>query len=444
MGKHDHIPELLGTENYIGWATKMQYALACEDYWCHVNTKAEPGDLLGLPLYLPSAVDVAKPTDAEVAKMREWLLKDMKAKELITRRLSSSVSSLVPRLHSITARKAWQILQEHFNRTDMSAQYLLRQQVQALRMKDSADATKYVAQHSVFRERLLDAGAPWGETDAIYHMLMGLPQTPIWQQFKSLLEQRMHDESMVSSTSSVPTFTFESCVSQITSEAARHVVTQLAHSSRPGSEYANAVAGSAPSGINSITGLKMHRFNPQGIFCTTAGCNKGDHDHAHCYQKGGGMEGQAPWMKGKKPDAPKTKETTAVAAAAATAPKPTPPTPAPPVIAAAATDISSLMQDLSFASIVELPDDIACAVNLPFTTILDSGTTVTLVKDRRFFHTYSMEDPVDVLTANHGVLQTTGRGNCVAWLTISGQRIRIRRSHACPRSPTSGVEGSST
>ncbi|KAG1770860.1 hypothetical protein EV702DRAFT_1248851 [Suillus placidus] len=41
MGKHDHIPELLGTENYIGWATKMQYALASEDYWCHVNTKAE-------------------------------------------------------------------------------------------------------------------------------------------------------------------------------------------------------------------------------------------------------------------------------------------------------------------------------------------------------------------------------------------------------------------
>ncbi|KAG1734773.1 hypothetical protein EDD22DRAFT_852448 [Suillus occidentalis] len=89
MGKHDHIPELLGTENYVGWATKMQYALACEDHWCHINTKADPGDLLGFPSFIPLPVDATKPTDAETAKMREWLLKDMKAKELITRRLSS-------------------------------------------------------------------------------------------------------------------------------------------------------------------------------------------------------------------------------------------------------------------------------------------------------------------------------------------------------------------
>ncbi|KAG2737997.1 hypothetical protein P692DRAFT_20648054, partial [Suillus brevipes Sb2] len=430
MGKHDHIPELLGTENYIGWATKMQYTLACEDYWCHVNTKAVPGDLLGLPLYMPAPKIKSAPMDAEVATMREWLLKDMKAKELITRRLCASVASLVPRSHNVTARKAWQILQEHFNRTDMSAQYLLHQQVQALRMKDSADTTNYVTLHAVFRERLVDAGAPWGETDAIYHMLMGLPQTPIWQQFKALLEQRMHDESMHASSSSPHAFTFESCISRITSEAARHVVTQLAHASRPGSEYANAAAtGTSSSGTNSITGLRIHKFNPQGIFCTTPGCNKGDHDHAHCYQKGGGMEGQAPWMKPKKKDTPK--ETTTVAAAAA--PAPTPPAPAP-VIAAAAADITSLMQDLSFASISELPEEIACAVNLPFTTILDSGTTVTLVKDRQFFHSYSTEDTVDVLTVNHGVLQTTGRGNCVAWLTIGQRHLRIRLSN-CLHAP---------
>ena len=84
MGKHDYIPELLGTENYVGWATKMQYTLACEDHWCHINTKAEPGDLLGHPSYMLLPADVAKPTDAEMAKMHVWLLEDMKAKELIT------------------------------------------------------------------------------------------------------------------------------------------------------------------------------------------------------------------------------------------------------------------------------------------------------------------------------------------------------------------------
>jgi len=146
-------------------------------------------------------------------------------------------------------------------------------------------------------------------------MLMGLPQMPIWQQFKSLLEQHMHDESvhstMTTTTPAVPTaiitpailkFTFESCVSHITSEAAHHMITQHAHSSCPGSEYANATTTSNTSRTNTITSLRMHRHNPQGIFCTTPGCNKGDHDHAHCYGKGGGMEGQVPWMKNKKKD----------------------------------------------------------------------------------------------------------------------------------------------
>jgi hypothetical protein len=291
-------------------------------------------------------IDKTKPTDAETAKMREWLLKDMKAKELISRRLSSSVTSLIPRSHTVSARKAWSILQEHFNRTDMSAQYLLRQQVQALRMKDSADATSYVTQHAVFHERLIDAGAPWNKTDSIYHMLMGLPNTPIWQQFKSLLEQCMHDESMSTNATSSPTFTFESCVARITSEAARHVVTQHFHSSRPGSEYANAATTSTASGVNPITNLRMHKHNPQGIFCTTPGCNKGDHDQAHCYRKGGGMEGQVPWMRPKKTDGSGKSDTAVTVAAAATPAPANPSAPPVPVIAAAAASLHSLTQDL--------------------------------------------------------------------------------------------------
>ncbi|KAG1777616.1 hypothetical protein EV702DRAFT_1196825 [Suillus placidus] len=222
------------------------------------------------------------------------------------------------------------------------------------------------------------------DVDTIYSLLIGLPQTPIWQQFRSMLEQHMHDEVMTSVPGATSSFTMDSCVSCITAEAARHVHAQSIHAARPGSEYANAAAVSSTSNVNTITGLHKHKHNPEGIFCTTPGCNKGDHDHAHCYAKGGGMEGQAPWMRGKKKD--DAKETTAVAAAAMTATAPSPAPPAP-VIATAAADLSSFMQDLSFASITELPNEIACAANLPFATILDSGTTITLVKDRHFFHT---------------------------------------------------------
>ncbi|KAG2058600.1 hypothetical protein BDR06DRAFT_1004301 [Suillus hirtellus] len=147
------------------------------------------------------------------------------------------------------------------------------------------------------------------------------------------------------------------------------------------------------------------------------GCNKGDHDHTHCYGKGGGMEGQAPWMKNKT-------RRDAVAAAAVTVPTPAalPPSTVTPAIAAAGiTGLTSLMDNLSFASIAEVPDNVSCITGLPFTMILDSGITLMLVKDCRFFHTYSSENTVSMTTANHGILQVTGCRSCVVWWTIGGQ-----------------------
>jgi hypothetical protein len=143
------------------------------------------------------------------------------------------------------------------------------------------------------------------------------------------------------------------------------------------------------------------------------GCNKDNHDHAHCYGKGGGMEGQAPWMKNKLK--------TNVSAAAITAPAAvTPPSTATPAIAVMSiTGLKSLMENMLFVSISELPEDVSCITGLPFTTILDSGTTLMLIKDRYFFHTYSTENAVPVTTVNHGILEMTGCRNCVVWWTIS-------------------------
>ncbi|KAG2034841.1 hypothetical protein BDR03DRAFT_1013015 [Suillus americanus] len=132
------------------------------------------------------------------------------------------------------------------------------------------------------------------------------------------------------------------------------------------------------------------------------------------------MEGQVPWISNKKPEQKKDPTITAAAT-------PAPPPPSPPpmyVIAAVIIDLASLMQDLSFASITEILDEIACATKLPFTTILYSGTTIILVKDCRFLHTYTTKDPVNVLTANHGILQTIGHRTCISWFTIGQYHFR--------------------
>jgi hypothetical protein len=230
MGKYDHIPKLLGSENYVGWSTKMQYALTCEDLWCHINNKSDPANLLGQPLHIPVATDPLNVTPAEKVLMRVWLLDDMKAKDLITCHLSPSVSALITPAHTTTAWKAWDTLKEYYNHNDISSQYQICQQLQVLHMKDSADASNFIGQHAALQERLTDLGAPYSDADTLFNLLMGLQPTPIWQQYKSQLEQRMHDDQLtVASVSmpTLPTFTFESCMSCITAAAACHVNVQL-------------------------------------------------------------------------------------------------------------------------------------------------------------------------------------------------------------------------
>ncbi|KAG1838262.1 hypothetical protein F4604DRAFT_1998028 [Suillus subluteus] len=54
-----------------------------------------------------------------------------------------------------------------------------------------------------------------------------------------------------------------------------------------------------------------------------------------------------------------------------------------------------------------------------------------------------MEDPVDVLTANHGVLHTTGHGTCIAWFTINHRCLRIRLTN-CLHAPNALLRHIST
>ncbi|KAG2122465.1 uncharacterized protein EDB93DRAFT_1259257 [Suillus bovinus] len=183
---------------------------------------------------------------------------------------------------------------------------------------------------------------------------------------------------------------FDICILRISSEAAHVINKCVLAGGMPGSEHAHTamLASSHTRNINPITGLRKHRHNPEGMFCTTVGCNKGDHDHGHCYVKGGGMEGQAPWMKNKRRD--KEKETAATAVVTSPTANNTPPT-LPPSMAIAAftgTEAAALMflTDLSCASITETvgdPNTVTALANLiteGFNTILDLGMTTTLIQ----------------------------------------------------------------
>lgn len=148
------------------------------------------------------------------------------------------------------------------------------------------------------------------------------------------------------------------------------------------------------------------------------------------------MEGQAPWMKQATT---KKKETVAAAVKAPAPAVPPPAAPATTITAFAGCQLPDMfLADLSCASIVEIPNVdaeplspvnaavLSCLVAAGLNTILDSGTTTTLIQDRSYFWTYSTADIVTVKTANHGSLNTSGRGDCVAILTIANQKHCVR------------------
>ena len=443
MGKYDHIPELTGADNYITWETQVRMALTNEDLWRHVSDSTDSKDLLGCASHLPAAADPSNPTADESKKMREWLINDSQAKTIILRRLGTCARKLIPRSSDTTARAIWQIFRSHYHRIDISTQFVLRRRIQSLRMKDSADADRYVGDHIECRDRLLEMGAVYSDAEAIFQLLTGLPTTSDWQLFRAQQEQALHnsqapsvirsvlaDGTAVSTTIQSASITFDSCAAHISSEATRLLNERLVVSG-PGSEYAHsAVSGRRDGGtataVNPITGLRKNKSNPQGIYCLTPGCGRGDHDHEHCYREGGGMAGQAPWQKKKKG----ASESTAAAAA-----EPLPPPSSAPALPAGSSAVAALafMGDLSCVTIEESPDPVL-NVSRVLSTILDSGTTSTLIADRSFFWSYSSQNAVTVRTANQGSLPTAGRGDCVAWLSLGGRRHRVRLSN-CLHAP---------
>ncbi|KIK32890.1 hypothetical protein CY34DRAFT_100590, partial [Suillus luteus UH-Slu-Lm8-n1] len=254
--------------------------------------------------------------------------------------------------------------------------------------------------------------------------------------------------SASSTAPSVPTkITFEDIAVSFSEEANRQAVhLKLA---RPGSEYANAASHSHSASqqaplVNPTTGVRIHKQNPKGVVCDNPVCTglprSMTHDREHCMQQGGGMEGKAPWRN--KPTSTPSKKKEVAAAATETN--------AATNASSSSTETSeSPRRHLACAVIEEVDssldafpssEDIACMTSSMLSTILDTGTTSTLITDREMFWSFAASSSVTVKTANHGSLPTSGRGECVADLTLNDQTFRIRLTN-CLHAPALSTPG---
>ena len=149
---------------------------------------------------------------------------------------------------------------------------------------------------------------------AIFDLLQDLLDDVKWQIFKEFMMNRMSISSLSTTATSITTLftplTFND-VTKLFTEKANAIIGRWKLAG-PGFKFANiAVMQGAGSNIkiNPAIGLCMHCNNPKGVKCTNTLCanlpHADNHDLAHCYWPGGGMESKAlAWIcsKSQKPE----------------------------------------------------------------------------------------------------------------------------------------------
>lgn len=358
--KLDHIELLAGPSNYDAWRRGISQVLQGEGYWGHVEGDANV--FSAFPIEPAPAVPTAASTADEITQYRDWWKADSKARTIIERRITPVILSLLPQGVEVTARSVWETLKGLYSRRDVMSQFELRDRLANAKLRDHRDLDRYIGEFKTGRLRLIEMGLTYSEYDMVHSIIRGLPTTGSWPHFAMLVTQNTQDFIDSQSHAAVPAApnTLLTCViNRLVVECQRIDSSKTAGKSGAGSEYCNH-AGPA-SGV-----IHKHKKNPEGVLCTN--CGKKSHDAAHCFAKGGGMEGQGPKAKGKAKAKPE------LAAIASTSSTSSTPPPAP----------TTYIGDLSCA----LTDILNSSGRLA--SILDSGTSSHLLKDRDVFWTYEV------------------------------------------------------
>ncbi|KAG1853666.1 hypothetical protein F4604DRAFT_1933076 [Suillus subluteus] len=342
MGKYDHIVELTSTDEYPSWRRGVVLALKGEGLWNHCSTGTDPNNFAEYASVMPTAANPGTPTAAEKQAIIDWVKEDAQTKGII--------------YESSTARQQWDVLAMHFGWLDISSQFELRAQLFAEKLKDADDVSCYISVFEHARRCFAEMAITFTDGEAVFLLLQGLLQTPEWIIFKCMTMtsySNLSSSLLVSAPSSstvvaAPQMTFLSIAASLSEEANR--IRTERKLSGPGSEYSNAV--SDPKANQKIGACHAHS---RTIVITA-------------------FSPEEEWRPFKKD--------IAAAATSDAAKTKTPPSPTQSDSELACAIIEEILDDSDSLPSVE---DIACIVRQTMSTILNSGTTSTLITDQEFF-----------------------------------------------------------
>ena len=411
MGKYDHICKLNGAENYSQWRRQMTLTLQGKHLWSHCSNGSNPNNSIDYAVVIP------EPADSKAIMSTDWLAKDAQTKALIDHKVSTIVANLLS--ESQTVKQQWELLTQHYFHNNILSQYKLHIHVHFKKLNNADDATHYVG---VFEDA---AQVPLDGSEVHYGIVdlrFATGSSPMELSGKSF--ENLSSTSYQSSTWLLlchPTypllppvsasFTFEDAIKLLIDKANAIVGRQKL--AGPGSEYVNgAIGGRGKGKVNPAMGICIHKNNPEGIRCTNKCCVAKSytetHDKRHCYWPGGRMEDKPPpWLCSRT-----TKDKGETAAAVV---------PDPPTSSSSVSSLRTIHKRELFCAAISNMDSnnkLACLSTHAFATILDSGATSHLVKDKGYFLSFTHKDRPPVKTVNHGSLITTGHGTSIAEITL--------------------------
>ena len=429
--KLDHVPELTGIDTYHGWSQAMVLVLQSNALWNHISEGANRLDPLNFARSRPP-ISISS-SDVELDALLKWQSDDAKVRELLLRRMSDTVKSILPSAplprsvpvviasspssasgldssaslgweepdedSEVTARDFWIHLRSQYDKVDMSAQIALRTSLLALKLKGLSGADEFLGTFNAARKRFANMGVVFDDSECIFLAMNGLPFSVEWNGWRRTIKL------IISGAKATATWAW------FTAQVYEEIQNQKAVQG-VGREVASVAL--APRNYSAEKAARA------ALVCKNPVCGRTGHDTEHCFSPGGGLA-DAPkpawYLKGRK-----GKESAAVVAERAVLPS----------VEAAnlASDPANRTREISMAVVPDAdsmptPAVFASIMAQDLSTLLDSGCTSHLITDQSFFHTYDTAGASNVTTANHGKLPTLARGSCVAIVTHNGRRTRV-------------------
>jgi hypothetical protein len=431
---------LEGQSNYQTWERVMKLTLLGEDLWKYVSSEKDKKNRLKLGIYAPELS--TKPTSEEIEALDKFNSASVSAAAVILRKLSPTVLMLVPRSIEQDPRAVWAHICTQYNYTDINAQFAILNHLERARLKDANDAQRYLAEFSSGFERLTNAGMTTTENQRIHLIMKGLPTVGQWGMFNYTLQ---HQLSQAASTGKP--MTHLSVIEKIQTEARNKIGFQAYLEPGPGSEFSNAASETNTS-----------RRNASITAC--GNCGRNGHSKDKCWEQGGGAEGQKPeWMilrdreTSKKPEWKVMRDAARKSARTSKGEKPIP-TPGKSSIELSnaaldfeysfatldiedeSVDIITRFEDViqyvngppfatsdetsdeqneefCLAALKEISEEVAMTAGMSGSSLMDSGSSSHVVRDREVFWTYDTNQHPNVRSICQGTLQTLARGDCV-------------------------------